>query len=261
MPSLSETQARMRAALVEGDAAGIVPMLVGGRDPARRVAIHRRHYVTSLVNALLGRFPAVCWLIGSRFVTEAAQEFVRRRPPSAPCIAEYGAQFPDFLADRSRAEHLPYVPLFAQLEWHLGNVAIAVDRPAIAFDAFAAMDVDDLPDLVLTLQPGLHYLSAPWPVDDLMKLYLTGPAPERYILEPTEALLEIGGARGEFRISRIEPATFAFRSAIRGEASIGSAAERALEIDATFDPGQAFARMVGEGLVTAIASAPRPLSP
>ena len=252
MPSLADTQLRLRAALVEGDASAIVPMLVGGNDPAKRLAIHHRHYVTSLVTALLGKFPAVCWLMGARFVTEAAEEFVRRRPPTAPCIAEYGADFPDFLADRPGVERAPYLRWFAQLEWHLGQIAIAVDRPALKLDAFAAMTANAVPDLIVALQPGLNYLATRWPIDELMKLYLTETAPEHYVFEPGETRIEIRGARGEFHINRIEAGAFAFRIAIFAGKSIGAAAERALETDATFDPGQALAALVDEGLVTAI---------
>jgi hypothetical protein len=252
VPSLADTQVRLRDALVEGDWSTIAPMLVGGRDPARRVAIHHRHYVKTLVAALLGKFPAVCWLMGSQFVTEAAEEFIRRHPPTAPCIAEYGRDFPDFLADRPSAERVPYLRWFAELEWQLGHIALAIDRPPLGINVFAAVATNAVPDLVLTLQPGLHYLVAPWPIDDLMKLFLTETAPERYDFEPAEARIEIRGARGEFRIGRLDAGTFAFRNAISRRECIGDAAERAFQADTTFDPGRSLAMLVDEHLVTAI---------
>ena len=100
MPSLADTQIRLRSALVEGDASAIAPMLVGGRDPLKRLGIHVRHYETSLVEALTRRFPALVWLVGRAPVDAAAREFVHRHPPTAPCIAEYGEEFPAFLAER-----------------------------------------------------------------------------------------------------------------------------------------------------------------
>jgi hypothetical protein len=144
--------------------------------------------------------------------------------------------------------------LFAELEWHLGHIAIAVDRPALGIDAFAAVAADAIPDLVLELQPGLHYLFAQWPIDDLMKLYLTGTAPERYSFEPAETRIEISGPRGEFRINRLDTETFAFRAAISEGETIGAAAERALRVEAAFDAGRALALLVDEGLATAIAA-------
>ena len=34
--------------------------------------IHQRHYATSLTRALVERFPATVWLVGSELVTRAA---------------------------------------------------------------------------------------------------------------------------------------------------------------------------------------------
>src|SRR5439155_25085476 len=84
-----------------------------------------------------------------------------------------------------------------------------------------------LPDVDLTLQPGLHYCAAEWPIYDLIKLYPHDAKPDHYAFEPTAVHLEIRGARGEFRIGRLDAATFAFRQALAQGRTIGVAAERA----------------------------------
>src|SRR6516165_1847903 len=83
-----------------------------------------------------------------------------------------------------------------QLWMHLGQVAIAVDQPALALDAFSTVEINTLMDTSLVLQAGLRYLHASWPVDDLMKLYLTDTAPSEYPLAPTDVWLEVRGSRG-----------------------------------------------------------------
>jgi len=253
MPSLHEIQHAMRNALVADEAAGaLLPLLAGGRDPQARLAIHRHHYEASLTRALLDKFPAVAWLTGERFAIAAAQAFTHQHPPAAPCIAEYGADYPEFLASRAGAEHLPYLRAFAELEWHIGKVSIAVDRPPLAIESLASIDASELPDHRLSLQGGLRYCTAAWPVDDLIKQYLSGAPPERYAFDAGEVHLQIRGARGEFNIDRLDAAEFLFRSAIAGGPTISAAAERALDTDATFDPGQALLRLVSAGLVVAI---------
>jgi Putative DNA-binding domain len=253
MPSLLEIQRQVRDAVIADDAAGaLLPFLAGGRDPAARLAIHCHHYHASLTRALLDKFPAVAWLTGERFATAAAQAFAHAHPPAAPCIAEYGVDYPAFLASRAGAERLPYLRAFAELEWHIGQVSIAVDRPPLAIEQLAAIAASELPDHRLTLQGGLRYCTASWPVDDLIKQYLSGAAPERYVFDPTDVHLEIRGARGEFNIERLDMSEFLFRSAIAGGTTIGAAAERALDTEATFDPGHALLRLVSAGLVIAI---------
>jgi hypothetical protein len=250
--SLADTQLSLRRAVVTGDPTGVVPLLVGGRDPEKRLAIHQRHYETSLVTALLDKFPATVWLAGSPFVSEAARHFVYEHPPHAPCIAEYGAEFPEFLSIRPAADRLPYLRAFAELEWRLGQVAVAIGRPSVALEQFSQIDIDVLTDAALILQPGLHYLHASWPVDDVMKLYLTDTAPDRFALAPADVWIEVRGARGEFRINRLDAGEFIFRNAVHEGRVIGDAAECALDANAGFDPGGALARLVAEGLVTAI---------
>ena len=170
MSSLAETQLRIRRAVVDGDTAGTALLLIGGRNPGRRLAIHARHYRASLVAAIRTKFPATAWLLGTPVLDEAAQEFVRRHPPATPCIAEYGEEFPGFLSTYLGAARAPYLCSFAELEWHLGQVAIAVDQPALALDAFSTLEINTLMDTSLMLQAGLRYLHASWPVDGLMKL-------------------------------------------------------------------------------------------
>lgn len=251
MPSLAETQLRLRHAVVGDDTASVVPLLIGGRDPERRLAIHRRHYESSLVTAIRTKFPATAWLVGSSFLDEAAKQFIRQHPPAVPCIAEYGAEFPRFLSSHPGAVRVPYLHPFADLEWHLGQVAISVDRSGPALEDFSTIETNALMDAGLTLQPGLRYLHSPWPVDDLMKLYLSEMAPSEYRLAPADVGLEVRGARGEFRINRLDAAEFIFRKAILDGQSIGAAAEHALDENDEFDVGHAFTMLVTGGHIIA----------
>jgi hypothetical protein len=253
VPSLAETQLQLRSAIVDDDAASVVPLLIGGRDPERRLAIHRRHYESSLVTAIRTKFPATAWLVGSPFLDDAAKKFARQHPPSGPCIAEYGEEFPRFLSSYLGAARVPYLHPFAELEWHLGQVAISVERPPLALEDLSRIETNALADAALTLQTGLRYLHASWPVDDLMKLYLSETAPSEYRLAAADIWLEVRGARGQFQINRLDAAEFVFRKAILDGQSIGAAAEHALDTNAEFDVGRGFATLVANGHVIAIA--------
>ena len=197
MQRLAEIQSRFRNALIDCDVGQIAPILVGGRQPEKRLTIHQRNYERSLVDALLAKFPATGWLLGTPFLTEAARRFVHVHPPQAPCIAEYGVAFPDFLSKYPGVEHLGYLRDFAELEWCVGQVAITVDAVSISGNALSNLGTETLLDMRLTLQPGSRYLKASWPVDELMKLYLTETAPNQLELAPADVWIEVRGARGE----------------------------------------------------------------
>jgi hypothetical protein len=180
MHTLAEIQAGIRDALVDGHAAAVTPVLVGGVRPEYRLAIHQRHYAASLTRTLVERFPATVWLVGSDLVTHAATSFIRDHPPSRPCLAEYGEAFPQYLGTHPAAASLPYVTQFAELEWHVGRLALATDD-----------------------SPHVHYLQLDWPLDELIGFYLTDSAPEQFSLQGEAVWLEIRGLRGEIQMERI----------------------------------------------------------
>jgi len=255
MPSLADLQADMCRALVSGDADGLAPRLVGGSSASKRLAIHQRHYETSLVTALLEKYPASAWLLGSRFLTSAARDFVRIHPPTRPCLAEYGDDFPAFVGSFGEGPALPYIRSFAELEWHVGQVSIAIDRPALEWSDLARLGADTLMDAVLTLQPGVRYLRAFWAVDDLMRLYLADAAPPRFKLPGGEIRIQVRGARGELSLDRLDEATLVFRQSLGQGRRLTAAAERALECDAAFDLADELTGLVASGLVTAVTPA------
>lgn len=252
MLSLADTQALIRAALVDDASTNVRPILVGGHNPARRLAIHQRQYESSLVAALLGKFPATAWLVGRAFVEHYARVFVHERPPQSPCIAEYGADFPEFVSVQAGSERVPYLRAFAELEWAVGAVSIAVEQTPVGVDRLSNLEATALPDVRLTLQSGLQLLGTDWSVDDLFKMYLTDTAQEEIILEPGPVWLQVRGSRGTFRVDRLGKGDFLFRQAIANGESTGDAAARALERGLNFDPGAALSAVFGEGLVTAI---------
>jgi len=256
MPALADLQADVRRALLSGDASELEPLLLGGSDGGKRLAIHQRHYASSLATALLDRFPATVWLVGSAFVRNAAQQFVRQRPPTRPCIAEYGEEFPAFLGAQALTGDVPYLGQFAELEWHLGRLSLAVDVPGPTTGDLTAFDPGALTDSRITLQPGVQLLRAQWAIDELMSLYLTDKAPDQFMLEPGDVWLELRGCRGELWMNRLARADFAFRAALAGGRWLGDAAMSAIEVDSAFDPGLALLHLLDERLVATIEARP-----
>jgi putative DNA-binding protein len=180
MPALADIQSAVRDALVRGDRSALAPILSGGAQSEHRLAIHQRHYVASLTRALLDRFPATVWLVGSELVTEAAMSFIREQPPSKPCIAEYGESFPQQLGAHPAAASLPYLAQFAELEWHLGRLALATED-----------------------SPHVHYLHLDWSLDELIGVYLADSAPDAFALRHEDVWLEVRGLRGTLEMHRL----------------------------------------------------------
>jgi hypothetical protein len=250
--SLADLQHQLRDAVVTGSNAPIAAQLLGGRDGTKRLSIHHRHYTASLTTAIVARFPATGWLVGPGRLEDAARQFVHEHPPTAPCIAEYGAAFPAFLGTWPATAALTYVPAFADLDWHLGRLAVAVDVAALGREQLADLNATDLADLVLTVQPGTHYVEASWAIDTLMTTYLADALPESWPLTEEPVYLEVRGARGSFRFSRLRSGELVFRRSVASGVSLSDAASHALEIDQAFDPGAGLLSLLDERLITSI---------
>ncbi len=253
MPSLSETQAEFRRAVVDG-AVPTPAMLIAPAPAGLRLAIYRRHHRESLIRHLAGRHPTLDWLVGTPRFVALAEQFIRSTPPSAPCMAEYGDGFPAWLEEQAPVGLPPYLADTARLDWLLGNAAVAIDGPALAIDALSAWPADRLPDLGLRLQPGAGYLRSGWPIDDLVRIRLDNRATEQLEFMASPVRLEIRGARGQFGIHRLDEAEFRFRAGLRSGASLGAAIEGGLSADPEFDVASAIATLFATGLVAGVAS-------
>jgi hypothetical protein len=255
VPSLADVQGGVRRALVSGGSSGLEAILVGGRDPARRLAIHQRHYRVTLVSSLVSRFPATGWLVGSGFVAAAADAFVSTHPPSRPCIAEYGDTFPAFLGRRPSTQSIPYLEQFAALEWHVARASLAVEHRSLAAGDFQVIGADALAAASLSLQPGVHYLPVDWAIDELFSAYLADQAPEQFVLARGPLGLEVRGRRGDFAIHRLDLGELTFRSALTSGVSIGAAIDQATAVAPAFDAMRALVSLIASGLVTQVHAA------
>ncbi|BCS32621.1 hypothetical protein TBR22_A18350 [Luteitalea sp. TBR-22] len=254
--ALADLQHRIRRAVVRGDDASLRGTMVGGRDPLRRLRIHRRHYLMSLTAVVTGRFPATAWLVGASRLEHAAVEFVEQCPPTMPCMAEYGDAFPAFLASWPELAALDYVPDFSALDWHLGRVSVCVDAAPVMRADLASFAADELLEQCVSLQDGCHYLEADWPVDALMSLYLRDASPDIWTLTPEPVCVQVRGSRGALQFQRLDRGSFVFRTALASGLTLGDAAARALTTDPRFDPGAALLGALDEQLFTTLGMTP-----
>jgi len=255
MQSLAEFQRLMRGAVVDGDLAAVAQSLrADGRDVSRRLDVHRRHYHTSLIAAVMNRFPATAWLLGSPLVETAAAGFVRAHPPLAPCIAEYGDRFPAWLAQQTASARVPFVEAFATLDWQLGRLAVSADGTVLTPAQVSHLTEDEFADAVLSLQAGTYYLQSDWPIDTLVRTFLSRSEGEPPNFEAQPVWLEARGSRGAVSIDRLSEAEWVFRAELHHARPVGVAAERARQVQASFDPGTALAQLFAEALVTSISS-------
>lgn len=234
--SLEQVESALRHAVVFGEPLprGLFDESVGVAE--ERFDIHRNHFVKSLTSALEKTFPAVVSLVDRRFFSYCADEFVRRDPPRAPCLFEYGSTFPDFLAQFPPCRSLAYLSDVARLEWTLHAVFHAADALGPVHSERG------LPD-------DIRPLRSPFPIHRIWRTALDPKAPEVDLAEG-EARLVIYRDGGDASMEHLGQAPFAFLEAVARRAGplVALAEAAATERDYSFGrglPAQIMSRLFG----------------
>ena len=260
MTALRELQSAIGRAVLGLDEASIVTAIHGdGLEPAARLGIYRHHYLTSLTEALKAIYPVICRLVDERFFAYAAHGFIDRAPPREPCLFEYGATFPDYLAELPAAASLVYLPDVARLEWAINAALHAPAEPPVLATGFAEVPMADYPRLVFRLQPSLRLLASDWPVDRIWQ----ANQPENENVGGVD--LDEGGCRLEIRqqgdavvFRRLDAAEFEFRNVLAEGSSLEAAAAAMLVHEPSFDLAAALGRLISEGLIAGFQTSPDP---
>jgi hypothetical protein len=252
--SLRELQRDLRATLLGGDDAPARAAVRGdGLDPSARLAIYRHHVTTTLTAALRATFPVVCRLVDERFFVFAADRYITAEPPSGPCLFEYGAGFPAFLAGFPPCAGLPYLPGVARLEWTLERAWHAPDATPVSMAAMAGVAPEDAGALGLALDPSVAYVDSPFAIDRVWRANRSAAAePEVVDVSAGPARLEVRRRGDDAVFGPLAAGAFAFRHALAGGDDLGHAALTALAADPDFDLAAALRALFAEELVVAL---------
>jgi hypothetical protein len=262
VPALPELQAALGRALLAGDGdpldAALAGALADGAVPAAAgLAVYRHHVRASLAAVLEAAFPAVCRIVDARFFRWAADGYVRAHPPAGPCLHEYGAGFPAFLAGFAPCGDLPYLPDVARLEWALHAAVHAEDAPPVDPARLRAHAPGDLARAVLRLHPSLSLVASPWPVDRIWRANQPGAdRGETVDLRGGAVALEVRRDGDDAVFRALDPADHALRRALAAGAPLERAAAAALGIDPGFDLAGALRDLLAGGLVTGFTLTP-----
>ena len=167
-------------------------------------------------------------LVGEEFFRKLARAFVAGALPTQPVLAEYGADFPVFVAAMHPGRGLPYLADIARLDWALN---VAFHSPAdgrLGVADLAAIPAELLPSKAVALAAGAGLIRSRYPIDRIWTVSQPGA--------PTETVDLTAGAACLLVLRRPDDAGFvvlgegeaAFVAALDSGRSLERAAEAAL---------------------------------
>lgn len=255
MTSLRELQRDLgRALLGRGDDPGAAAVADDGLTASARLGIYRHHVFSTLTAALQATFPVVCRLVDERFFAYAADRYIRREPPSGPCLFEYGATFAEFLAGFAPCRALPYLADVARLEWAMNRALHAPDHVVLQAETLRALADEVSGDEAFILDASLALLASPWPVDRIWRANQPdGGSGVTVDLSAGGVRLEVRRLDDDVVFRGVDAGVFEFRRALAEGRRVAEAADRALAADEAFDLPEALAALVQDGLLAGIA--------
>ena len=172
-PALPDIQHALRASLIaQDDGEAAAHIVTHGFTTAERLDVYRNTFASVLTNALHLSYPAVDRLVGAQFFEGAARIFITGHPPTTACLDDYGAGFPDFLADFAPAASLPYLPDVARLEWAVNRALHADAADPLDVARLAALPEPDRARVRFAPHPSVGLVRAQHPVDVIWRSVL-----------------------------------------------------------------------------------------
>ncbi|WP_116131326.1 DNA-binding domain-containing protein [Tropicimonas sp. IMCC34043] len=249
-------QAEFRAALLD-PAAAVPAGLVGpqGGDAGVRFDVYRNNVVVGLSRALAEAFPVIATLLGDHNFAILARAFLRRHPPQSPLLAEYGSEFPAFLAGFPQVRSFGYLADVARLEVALRQSYHAADADPMDPARLTALPPERLALARLTLAPSVRLVASDWPIVAIRRFHREPGAPKPAMRAETALITRPGY---DPVVTDIGPAGGQFASALAGGAPLGAALEAAHSRDPDFNPtGCLSALIAGNALIALDEEAPR----
>jgi Putative DNA-binding domain len=253
MPTLHELQSNFVQFLVGEASSDVVETVdAGGADPVSLLSIYRNNMLITLMDTLAVTFPVVRRLVDPRFFEYASQTFISGNLPSKPCLAEYGSEFPSFLALFPPAAEVPYLSDVASLEWAISRVMRSEIEPEISLDSIVNIETDPA-KIRLRIGTSVRYLASVYPIHQIWLANRSDIEPAEMHLSRKREHLQIRQT-DSLELQCLPPAVWLFRALIADGGELGAAAEAAFELDPMFKLPVALASMFNDGIVVGLAA-------
>jgi hypothetical protein len=251
--SLSQLQSTLcRSLLGDPDFALAGMLLAHGAPAPERIRIHRNNIVIALTAALAANYPRTFQSMGEAGFDQAAEAFIRWRPPTTPGLSGYGDGFAEVAAAHPVTIADPFIADLARVEWALRCVARAAEPDARRGLRFADLQHADPAGVILHWHPAVAYVRTDWAIDHMLA---AGDRSWPQLPSFGPAWLEI--VRSD-RVAcfRLTPGNWTFRCCLAQGRSLMDAVREALLEDPLFDLLVALRSLVSDNTVTDVTILP-----
>ena len=140
------------------------------------MGIYQNSALANITHSLILTYPVIEKLVGEEFFSAMCREFIYITWPKSGNMDDYGAEFPDFLAEFKHAKHLLYLKGVARLEWAFHQSSLADDTLITDWSTLA--QASDILQLHFVVTPSLALINSTFPIDKIWHLNQDDTPPE-----------------------------------------------------------------------------------
>jgi Putative DNA-binding domain len=137
----------------------------------RGLKVYQANAHASALRSLQTVYPVVAQLIGQGAFEHLARDLWAQHPPKHGDMAQWGGDFPVFIASISTLKSEPYLSDVARAEWAVHTAATAADQSA-DLATFLLLTERDPDAISLQLAPGTALISSIHPVASILTAHL-----------------------------------------------------------------------------------------
>ncbi|RYG20244.1 MAG: DUF2063 domain-containing protein [Caulobacteraceae bacterium] len=234
-------------AALSGDCDALWPHLEPGDRTLGALAVYRNTALKGRIDALEANYPTVLQMVGEEWFRAAARDFVEQQPGDAPVMADYGANFPDWLARFEPARDMAYLAPCARLDRAWTEAHLAEDAAPLDARQAGALGLG-LAGMTGRLHPSVRLFWFDWTAPSLWLAhrYPQTEVPLDWRAEPEGLLVRRPGRVVE--ADRVTRAEWAFLDACRKGRPFGVAAAAAKDARPDTDLPALFAGLLARGV-------------
>jgi hypothetical protein len=202
-------------------------------QPGAYFLIYRQNREATL-RATLGKiFPLIEKLVGEKYFTFLAKQYMQQYPSRTSNLQHYGEHLSRFLTQQEALKLLPYLTEVAQFEWACHQLRFAAEPPLSDFSYLETLAQQDHAAIKLNLHPASVLLQCYYPLLDIIEL-CSGERTGDVNLASGGLYLLILRKQFSLRLIKLTQADFIFLHQLQSGANLKTSLDKTLAVDAQF---------------------------
>ncbi len=212
------------------------------------LAIYRGSVRGGLLQALADIFPVLKRLLGDEAFEGVGRRYIQAHPSRSSDLADYGADYPDFIEGFAPLSEFGYLPDVARLEWLWHRVFHEADDSGLDLNRLGALSPEAQSAVKFRMPCASRMLRSTCEVDVIWQANQPGVAASESIkLVPGDYRFLIWRHGFDMRVDRLTEADWDFLHTLQSTKTFSEAIAQYLQRYPTADVGERFAHVVSCG--------------